>query len=248
MKIHKEKIGNKYGEKVSYFMKKIVFLIFTLLSVSVVYAQTTDNQYDKKPQTSPIGLYFEAIIPPFINDIAYYNGGDTWGFPFGGGITYTDFGLGVTFFHDILKAQINYGFIKLYGDYDDEYRLPLYNGNVFSLKLLACPEINFGKLFGSSWNHISASFGLGLNFSLFEYYYVNDGPTWINSWNLQFEFPKFTFPDRNFLRSFSFFIECEIWELPIDDVSFISNHKNIFFGYYEFIMPRLVLGIRLYIF
>ena len=222
-------------------MKKIVFLIFTFLSVSVVYPQNTDYS-TTKPQTSPIGLYFEAIIPPFIRQI------NNNALPFTGGVTYTDFGLGVTFFHDILKTQINYGFMTqdIYESLGGGWKLR-WGGNVLGLKLFAGPEINFVKLFGSSWDRISASFNLGFNFSLFEY----GDPTWLNSWEVQLEFPKITFPDRNFLRSFSFFIECQLWEFPIDDSAEYSSSstKNIFFGYYyEGIIPYFVLGVRMYIF
>jgi hypothetical protein len=214
-------------------MKRTAFFVFILLSVSIVYGQNTDKP-SNQTKFLPVGVYFEAIIPPIIKQINH-NAPDI----FSGGTTYMDFGLGVTLCNDILKAQINYGFLT-----QDNYEAlggeghVRYGGNVLGIKFLAGPEINLGDIFGSKWDRLSASLGLGFNFSLFDFskqeYTQSGEPEWLHSWELQLEFPKITFPDRKFLRAVSVFLEYQVWYLPID----VPTTQFI---------KKLVLGVRVYI-
>jgi hypothetical protein len=238
-------------------LKKIASFVFILLTISKIYAQTTDEEIGDikdvlivskihsentdsstiKPQDStfPFGLYFEAIIPPFIRQINH-NAPSI----FAGGATYTDFGLGVTFFYDIVKVQINYGFIT-----QDNYESLggmgnlIYGGNIFGFKLLVSPKINFGKIYGSDYDNISISFSFGFNSSYFEIT-QSGSPEWMSAWLLQLELFKINFPDRNYLRSFCVFTEFQLWQVPTD-VDASKNDIPIF-------IPHITMGLRMYIF
>jgi len=238
-------------------LKKIAAFVFILLTISTIYAQTTDEEIIEdiqdvltaskkhakntdfsttRPQTSPIGVYFEATIPPFIKQLAP----DVVPVIFAGGATYTDFGLGVTFFHDLIKAQINYGFLSQ-DIYESLGGTSLrYGGNIFGFKLLVSPEINFGKIYGSDWDHISISFSFGFDSSYFEIT-QSGSPAWMNAWLLQLELIKITFPDRNYLRSFCVFTEFQLWQVVPTYVDASNNDIPVF-------IPHIIMGLRLYIF
>jgi hypothetical protein len=194
----------------------------------------TNNEYFS-------GFYIEATIPPFLKQV--WN--DAPVFPFGGGPTYMDFGLGVALFSDILKAQINYGFLTqaLYERLGGIGPVR-YGGHVLGFKFFAGPEINFGKIFGSSWDRISASFGLGLNFSLFdllEQGYTQSGTSaWMSSFVAQLEFPKVTLTDRKIFKGFSLFTEGQLWYVPTDVYAKRLGIRST--------SPHIVMGLRLYIF
>jgi hypothetical protein len=205
--------------------------------------QSTQAEAETETETSPVketnnkyfsGFYIETTIPPFLKQI--WNDAP---FPFGGGITYMDFGLGVALFNNIFKAQINYGFITqaLYESMGGVGYL-IYSGNVFGLKFFVGPEINLRRIFGSSWDRISASFGVGLNFSLLEGYTQSDGSAWRSSFVAQLEFPKVTFTDRKIFKGFSLFTEGQLW-----------YYKSPFFRDERVLMQAtIVMGLRLYIF
>jgi hypothetical protein len=241
-------------------LKKIAAFVFIFLTISTIYAQTTDEEIGDiqdvlivskihsentdsstiKPQDPPFpfGLYFEAIIPPFIKQIAPDKVPNM--FIFAGGATYADFGVGVTFFHDLIKAQINYGFFtqEIYESLGGWGRLR-YGGNVFGFKLLVSPEINFGKIYGSDYDNISISFSFGYNYSCFEIT-QSGSPEWMGAWLLQLELFKITFPDRNYLRSFCVFTEFQLWQVPMDVDALNMGISPL--------NPHLILGIRMYIF
>ena len=218
-------------------MKKTACVLLLALTVSIIHSQD-DDSFSDKTKALPVGLYFEVTIPPIIKQI--WN--EAPSFPFSGGATYMDFGLGVSLFQDILKAQINYGFMtqsifENIGGSSGGFR---FGGNVLSLKFFAGPEINLGKIFGSNWDRISASIHLGLNSSLFDT--TESGkPAWLHSGLLQLEFPKLNFIDRRYLRSFSLYTELQLWGLPyvIEDG---------YFNIIDYYLSKLVLGVRAYIF
>jgi hypothetical protein len=216
-------------------MNKILFFVFIFLTVSIIHAQTTYSD-TTKPETASVGIYFETIIPPFIKQI-----NNNASALFLGSFTYMDFGLGVSFLDDILKAQINYGFMtqglykSLGGIGNAEY-----GGNVISLKFFICPEFNLGSIFTSKDSYIvSASIGLGSNFSLFEYTPSGSNKL-LYSWDIQLEFPKITNLDRKYFRSFSIFIEHQLWFLEDTDIGINAKENPLTYN--------LVLGIRMYIF
>jgi hypothetical protein len=188
------------------------------------------------------GLYLEAVIPPFLK-VAF---NELPVMPFGGGATFMDFGFGLSFFDDNVKIQGNYGFLTqaLYEDMGGEGPVR-YGGNVLGLKLLAnIYTLPFASFAGPDWEWLSASFALGANFSLFdvsrEGYTQSGVPTWMSALLLQVEFPKVTLPKRNFLRTFSLFTEGQLWFVPTD-----VNAEELGI---ETILPKIVMGLRLYIF
>jgi hypothetical protein len=193
------------------------------------------------------GLYFEGVIPPFIrhasNEVPSI---------FAGGVTYTDFGMGLSFFDDNVKIQMQYGFMtkELYEALGGEGAVR-YGGQVLGLKLLAnIYSLPFGSFLGPDFEWLSASFAVGANFSLFDIgteeqspgitYTQSGSPTWMSALVMQIEFPKVTLPKRTFLRTFSLFTEGQLWFVPTD-VDAAAN--NI-----EVIIPHMIIGLRLYIF
>lgn len=188
------------------------------------------------------GLYFEGIIPPFIRQLA----NDAPAALFGGGATYMDFGVGLSFFDDNVKLQAQYGFMTqdLFEDLGGEGELR-YGGQVLGLKLLAnIYTLPFGSFLGPDWEWLSASFGVGANFSLFdisrEGYTQSGVPTWMSALLVQIEFPKVTLPNRKFLRTFSMFTEGQLWFVPTD----VNAEEHGI----DTVLPKIVMGLRLYIF
>ncbi len=188
------------------------------------------------------GLYFEAVIPPVLKIAA----NDLPVMPFGGGATFMDMGVGLSFFDDNVKIQANYGFLtqELYEKMGGEGPVR-YGGNVLGIKLLASLyTLPFGALVGPDFEWLSASFAVGANFSLFdiarEGYTQSGVPTWMSALLLQIEFPKVTIPKRSNFRTFSLFTEGELWFVPTD-----VNAEELGI---ETILPKIIMGLRLYIF
>ena len=184
------------------------------------------------------GLYIEGTIPPFLRYL--FNELPT--VPFGGGVAFFDFGLGLSFFDDNVKVQLNYSFMsediwRGMGGNPVGYR---YGGHIFGLKLLAgLYTLPFGPLLGPDWEWLSASFAIGANFSMFTET-QSGSPTIMSALLLQIEFPKVTLPNRKYLRTFSFFTEGQLWFVPTD----VDSEA---FGL-ETVLPKVVVGLRLYIF
>jgi hypothetical protein len=199
-----------------------------VLTISTVHAQNVDS-FSNESKILPVGIYFDITIPPFIQQI-----NNNAPLIFSGGATYMDFGVGVSLLNDILKAQINYGFLTqdIYESMGGDPIMGLrYGGNVLGLKFMAGPEFNLGDILGSNWNWISATFNLGFNFSFFQI-----GAAWLYSWLAQLEFPKFTIADRTHFRSFSFFTEYQAWRVPSD----VENSASIY-------LDKFIIGVRIYI-
>ncbi|MDR0302520.1 MAG: hypothetical protein LBI04_09455 [Treponema sp.] len=200
------------------------------------------------------GLYFEVTIPPFLKQI--WN--DVPVIPFGGGATYMDIGLGLSFFDDNVKIQAQYGFMTqdLYEALGANEAVR-YGGDVFGIKLLASVyTFPLGSVLGPDFDWLSASFSLGANFSLFNFlnkenptysapgkpvYYTQSGTsTWMSALLLQIEFPKVTIPKQKKFRTFSLFTEGQLWFVPTDvDADQMGIKTTI---------PHIILGLRMYIF
>jgi len=200
------------------------------------------------------GLYFEATIPPFLKQM--WN--DAPVMPFGGGATYMDVGIGLSFFDDNVKVQVQYGFMtqELYDALGAEQQLR-YGGDVLGIKLLAnLYTLPFGSVWGPDFEWLFASISVGANFSYFnflnkenpkystpespEYYTQSGKPTWMSALLLQLEFPKVTIPKRKKLRTFSLFTEGQLWFVPTDvDASKMGI---------EVVIPHVIMGLRVYIF
>jgi hypothetical protein len=208
------------------------------------------------------GLYFEAIIPPFFRQIAVMNDAAFImpSMPFSGGVTYTDFGMGLSFFDDNVKVQVQYGFMtqELYESLGGKDPVR-YGGDVLGIKLLAnLYNLPLAPYWGPDFEWLSASFSIGANFSLFNIankenpgyspdskgdpvYYTQSGtPTWMSALLLQIEFPKVTIPKKKYLRTFSLFTEGQLWFVPTD----VNAEKMGI----ETVIPHITMGLRAYIF
>ena len=199
------------------------------------------------------GLYIEGTIPPFIWQLAVANGfADNRFAVFSGGATYYDVGLGLSFFDDNVKIQAQYGYMDhdLYlslggseAKEDSEEKSKLrYGGHVISVKLLANIYTLPFAIFGPDWEWLYASFGVGAIFSYFDFMgekLTQSGmPTWLSALILQIEFPKISVKSRKFLRTFSLYTEGQLWFVPKD-----VEQEDI-----PVVMPKLILGVRMYIF
>jgi hypothetical protein len=187
------------------------------------------------------GLYFEFIIPPFLRQAWKKSPG-----LFAGGATYMDFGLGLSFFEDNVKVQMQYGFMTqaIYESMGSSEPVR-YGGNVLGFKLLAnIYSLPFGSFAGPDWDWLYASFALGANFSLFDVgnrgYTQSGTSTWLTAVLVQVEFPKVTIPKREYLRTFSFFTEGQLWFVPTDIDADEAGLKTV--------IPHLIVGLRMYIF
>jgi len=188
------------------------------------------------------GLYIETTIPPFIKQAA--NSAPNI---FAGGATYMDFGFGLSFFEDNVKIQFQYGFLTddIWVSFGQKSGTLRYGGQVLGLKLLASVyKLPFGALIGPDFEWLSATFALGANFSLFdlgqEGYTQSGESTWMSALLLQIEFPRVQIPKREYLRTFSFFTEGQLWFVPTDVPAAANNIKVV--------IPHIIMGLRLYIF
>ena len=207
------------------------------------------------------GLYFESVIPPFIRQLA--NNAPAL---FAGGATYMDVGMGLSFFDDNVKIQVQYGFMfqdqfEALGFRDNrsgEIAQVRYGGHVLGIKLLAnVYTYPFAAAFGPDFEWLFGSVALGANFSLFDMgntvndkFFNSDGTpatytqsgqsTWMSALLLQLELPKVSIPKRKYLRTFSMFTEGQLWFVPTD-----VNAEALGI---ETVIPHIILGLRLYIF
>jgi hypothetical protein len=156
------------------------------------------------------------------------------------GATLYDLGMGLSFFNDNVKLQIMYGQLT-----QEEYELfstgPIrYGGDVLGLKMLAnVYALPFNSLLGADWAWLSASVALGANFSLFSVT-QSGSPTWMSAILGQFEFPRVTIPKRNYLRTFSFYTEYQLWFVPTD-----TNAEELGL---ETVIPHITVGLRFNVF
>jgi len=183
------------------------------------------------------GLYLEGIIPPFIKQLAP----EVMPNLFAGGATYTDFGLGLSFFDDNVKIQGQYGFMTqdLYEALNGNM-LMRYGGKVIGFKIIAnVYALPFGSFAGPDFEWLHASFAFGANFSYFEISGNSGKSTWLSAVIAQMEFPKAKIPKREYLRTFSLFTEFQLWFVPTD----VDNAK---IG--DIMKPHVTMGLRMYIF
>jgi len=200
------------------------------------------------------GLYFESVIPPFIVQAANNAPG-----LFAGGATYMDVGMGLSFFDDNVKIQVQYGFM-----FQDIYEsmggvdAVRYGGHVLGLKLLAnVYTYPFAILLGPDFEWLYGSVALGANFSLFDLannvnekfpnpdgtdatYTQSGKSTWMSALLLQLELPKVSIPKKKYLRTFSMFTEGQLWFVPTDVNADKLGIKTV--------IPHVIMGLRLYIF
>lgn len=139
------------------------------------------------------------------------------------GATFADFGVGLTFFDDNVKLQMQVGWAP------DEVLDPVsgsmtstrFSGLVVGAKLLAnIVKLPFSFFFGPDWEMLSASIALGTNFSYFtmtgsEIAFSDDGKI-VAAVLAQIEIPKLTFRKNTFLKYVSFYGEAQLWFIPSD--------------------------------
>jgi hypothetical protein len=178
--------------------------------------------------------------------------------PFGGGATYFDGALGLSFFDDNVKVQFQYGLLtqELYEAIGGTGPVR-YGGDVAALKLLAgLYTLPLGSVWGPDFDWLFASFAIGANFSYFNFlnkenpdytkpddprYYTQSGePTFLSALIFQVEFPKVTIPKRKSLRTFSLFTEAQCWFVPTDVKASQMGIKVV--------IPHVIMGLRIYIF
>ena len=187
------------------------------------------------------GLYFDFAIPPFLK--VAWNGAPAI---FNGGATFFDVGIGLSFFDDNVKLQVQYGQLtqkqyEMMGGND----LVRYGGHVLGFKLLAnIYTLPFAVFGGPDWDWLSASFALGANFSLFDI--ANEGytgsgkATWMTALLAQIEFPKITIKNWKYFRTFSLYTEGQLWFVPTD---VDASRFNL-----DPVIPHVILGVRWYVF
>jgi hypothetical protein len=184
------------------------------------------------------GLYLEGVIPPFVKQLAP----DIIPNIFAGGATYTDFGLGLSFFDDNVKIQGQYGMMTqdLYEALGGDMTMR-YGGNVFGFKIIAnVYALRFGSFMGPDFEWLHASFAFGANFSYFEIAANSGTSTWMSAVLVQMEFPKVIIPKREYLRTFSLFSEFQLWFVPTDAD---ADKLGI-----PVVIPHITMGLRLYVF
>lgn len=155
------------------------------------------------------------------------------------GATLFDIGVGLTFFDDVVRVQLQWGeFTQAQRDVFSMTKLR-YGGDVFGIKILAnIAQLPFSYFFGHDWEWLSASFALGANFSYFTE--TNSGRPQILSALLgQIEFPRVSLPQLKMFSTFSLYTEGSLWFIPTDVSSTVSI-KNI--------IPQISAGIRVNIF
>jgi hypothetical protein len=156
------------------------------------------------------------------------------------GASFYDIGLGLTFFDDNVKLQVQFGQFTetMWGWFDDEQMR--YGGNIFGLKLLAnvftLPFATFG---GPDWDWLSGAIAIGANFSYFTETQSGAG-TMMSALVGQIEFPKVTFKKLKRLRTYSLYTEFQLWFIPTDvDTASLSLST---------VIPHITGGIRINLF
>jgi hypothetical protein len=171
-------------------------------------------------------------VPGFIQGL--YTDFHMWG------ATFWDLGLGLTFFDDNVKLQVQYGQFtqKQYNWFTSG---PMrYGGNVFGIKLLAnVYALPFAVFGGPDWDWLSGSVAIGANFSLFGET-QSGSPTWMTALVGQLEFPRITLRKWKVFRTFSFYTEFQLWFVPTDAD---AKARDI-----PVVMPKITGGIRLNVF
>ncbi|MBN2658807.1 MAG: hypothetical protein JXR86_17265 [Spirochaetales bacterium] len=146
------------------------------------------------------------------------------------GSTYGEVGVGLSFFDDVVKLQVNGGLAPL------NERFP---GIQLGVKLIATIlDIPFSYFFGYDWDFFSMSLAVGARFDYFtmstdDYSFTDEGVV-LGSVLVQFEFARFEIESLPLFNSYSLYTEFSL--------AFISS--DIEAG----IKPKLAFGARIGIF
>ena len=155
-------------------------------------------------------------------------------------------GVGLTAFDNAVKIQLSYGqflqgqrdfFTNLFGtEQGTGYR---YGEHVISAKVIAqIGYIPFNYFFGHDFDWLSATIAIGANFSWFS----DSGagrPAVLSAALMQVEFPRMTFNDRKYFKTWAVYFEPSVWFIP-SDVSGLEWNKSF--------VPTFSLGVRTSVF
>lgn len=159
-------------------------------------------------------------IPKFIQGL--YFDASVWG------ATLYNVGVGLTAFDGAVKVQANFGQFtqeqrdnvsKLLGVDLTGLR---FGGNVFGGKIIAqLAYIPFRYFLGRDWDWLSATVAIGANFS----YFTDSGASVttgekvaqvLSAALMQVEFPRVTFENLKYFKTWSMYVEPQVWFIPSD--------------------------------
>ena len=127
------------------------------------------------------------------------------------GATYGEFGVGLSFFDDVVKLQAQIGMSPP----------GRFNGLVIGGKLLAnIIDLPFSYFFGHDWDFFSMSVAVGANFNYFTMsensIAFTDKGVVLGSVLTQFEFAKFELKDLKMFNTYSLYLEGALWFISSD--------------------------------
>ena len=151
----------------------------------------------------------------------------------GWGATLYSVGMGLTFFDDNVKLQLQWGqFTQAQREIFSQTQLR-YGGDVFGIKLLAnIAYIPFRSFLGPDWDWLSMGFALGANFSLFTET-ASGKPQMLSAVLAQIEFPRVTFRKAKCFRTLSLYSEFQLWFIPSDVTGGTVDVQNMVFQFSE---------------
>jgi hypothetical protein len=134
------------------------------------------------------------------------------------GATWFDAGLGVTFFEDNVKLQIQVGSApeEVWDKDLGKMVAARVSGTALGATLLAnVAYLPLGYLWGPNWDRLSVSLAIGANFTYFTRFTETGGGV-MSSVVVQTEIPRIDFPDRRFFTYVAPYLEGQLWFFSSD--------------------------------
>ena len=158
------------------------------------------------------------------------------------GATLFNVGMGLTFFDDNVKLQVQWGqFTQQQRNLFDDSNLRYGGNNVWGVKLLAnVYYMPFRYYFGPDWEWLSLNLALGANFTRFNESGSKKAQI-LSAALVQLEFPRVTFAKQKMFRTIAFYTEGQFWFIPTDVQS--SGEQDI-----KSIVPQISFGLRVNVF
>lgn len=201
---------------------------------TVVFSGLTHDDVELKDVTLLLRKGDKAAyeVPSFIQGL-YFD----WHF---WGATLFDIGVGLTFFDDNVKLQVQWGQFTQTQREMFSGTQGRYGGNsIFGAKILAnVYYLPFRFLFGPDWEWLSANVAVGANFSRFNNSDSDKPPMILSAALLQLEFPRITFLKQKLFRTMAFYTEGQLWFIPSD----VSGDDI------RTIVPQISFGLRVNVF
>lgn len=183
-------------------------------------------------------------VPKFIQGL--YFDANVWG------ATLWSAGVGLTAFDDAVKLQVSFGqFTQKQRDFVSgvlgrDFTNMRYGGPVVvSGKVIAqIGYIPFNYFFGHDFDWLSATISIGANFSYFSESGASRaaGEKWAKSILtaalMQIEFPRMTFADNKYFKTWAVYVEPSLWFIPSDVVS----------AKIQTLVPTFAIGFRTSVF